>query len=116
MTLPRAIEIDSAADPRLADYARLTDAALRTHLEAEHGLLIAEGAKVITRAAAAGYPVRSLLLGKSRLAGLPALAEAAGAAPVYVVPDEVARASPGTGCTAEHWRRSAASRCPRSAP
>ena len=95
MTLPRAIEIDSAADPRLADYARLTDAALRTHLEAEHGLFIAEGAKVITRAAAAGYPVRSLLLGKSRLAGLPALAEAAGAAPVYVVPDEVAESLTG---------------------
>ena len=95
MTLPRAIEIDSAADPRLADYARLTDAALRTHLEAEHGLFIAEGAKIITRAAAAGYPVRSLLLGKSRLAGLPALAEAAGAAPVYVVPDEVAESLTG---------------------
>jgi tRNA G18 (ribose-2'-O)-methylase SpoU len=34
--------------------------------------------------------VRSLLLGKSRLADLPALAATAGAAPVYVVPDEVA--------------------------
>ncbi len=88
--MPRTIEVDNAADPRVADYTRLTDASLRTHLEAEHGLFIAEGTKVITRAAAAGYPVRSLLLGRSRLADLPVLAEAAGAAPVYVVPDEVA--------------------------
>jgi tRNA G18 (ribose-2'-O)-methylase SpoU len=88
--VPRTIELDSAGDPRLADYTRLTDAGLRTHLEAEHGLFIAEGTKVIARAVAAGYPVRSLLLGKSRLADLSALAEAAGAAPVYVVPDEVA--------------------------
>jgi tRNA G18 (ribose-2'-O)-methylase SpoU len=86
------IDVDSVGDPRLADYTRLTDAGLRTHLEAEHGLFIAEGTKVITRAIAAGYPVRSMLLGKSRLADLPALSEAAGASaalPVYVVPDEV---------------------------
>ncbi len=99
----RTVEVGSADDPRLADYSRLTDAGLRTHLEAEHGLFIAEGTKVITRAVAAGYPVRSMLLGRGRLAGLPALGEAVGAAsasaasasepdgtPVYVVPDEVA--------------------------
>lgn len=99
----RTVEVGSADDPRLADYSRLTDAGLRTHLEAEHGLFIAEGTKVITRAVAAGYPVRSMLLGRGRLADLPALGEAAGAAsasaasaseadgtPVYVVPDEVA--------------------------
>jgi tRNA G18 (ribose-2'-O)-methylase SpoU len=88
--VPGIIEVDSAGDPRLADYTRLTDAGLRTHLEAEHGLFIAEGTKVIARAVAAGYPVRSMLLGQRRLADLPALSEAAGAAPVYVVPDEVA--------------------------
>src|ERR1700756_2380910 len=90
-----AIEVDRADDPRLADYVRLTDAGLRTHLEAEHGLFIAEGTKVITRAVAAGYPVRSVLLGKSRLADLPALGEAAGGAPIYVVPDEVAESLTG---------------------
>ena len=93
--VPHPIEVDSAADARLADYTRLTDAALRIHLEAEHGLFIAEGTKVITRAVAAGYPVRSLLLGKSRLADLPALAEAAAQAPLYVVPDEVAESLTG---------------------
>jgi len=93
--VPRIIEVDSAGDPRLADYTRLTDSGLRTHLEAEHGLFIAEGTKVITRAVAAGYPVRSMLVGKSRLADLPALVEEAGGAPVYVVPDEVAESLTG---------------------
>jgi tRNA G18 (ribose-2'-O)-methylase SpoU len=84
----RIVEVDSADDPRLADYTRLTDAGLRTHLEAERGLFIAEGTKVITRAVAAGYPVRSMLLGRSRMIDLASLGEAE--APVYVVPDEVA--------------------------
>jgi len=94
----RTVEVASADDPRLAEYSRLTDAGLRTHLEAEHGLFIAEGTKVITRAVAAGYPVRSVLIGRGRLADLPALAAAArgapgggpASAPAYVVPDEVA--------------------------
>ena len=93
--MPEPIDIADPADERLADYTRLTDASLRTHLEAAHGLFIAEGTKVITRAVAAGYPVRSVLLGKSRLADLPALAGAAAQAPVYVVPDEVAESLTG---------------------
>ena len=88
MRVLRTVEVDSADDPRLADYTRLTDAGLRTHLEAEQGLFIAEGTKVITRAVAAGYPVRSMLLARSRLIDLASLGEAE--APVYVVPDEVA--------------------------
>jgi tRNA G18 (ribose-2'-O)-methylase SpoU len=93
----RTVEIDSPDDPRLADYTRLTDASLRTHLEVEQGLFIAEGTKVITRAVAAGYPVRSMLLARSRLVDLPALGgtgegarSADNSAPVYVVPDDVA--------------------------
>jgi tRNA G18 (ribose-2'-O)-methylase SpoU len=87
----RAVSIASADDPRLADYTRLTDVSLRTSLEAEHGLFVAEGTKVITRAVAAGYLVRSMLLARSRLADLPVLqATTAGDGPVYVVPDEVA--------------------------
>ncbi|MFC3978686.1 TrmH family RNA methyltransferase [Streptosporangium jomthongense] len=53
---------DLHRDPRLADYANLRDVELRKSLEAEHGLFIAEGEKVIRRAVAAGYPVRSVLL------------------------------------------------------
>jgi tRNA G18 (ribose-2'-O)-methylase SpoU len=87
----RTDEVGSADDPRLADYTRLTDAGLRTHLEAEHGLFIAEGTKVITRAVAAGFPVRSMLLARSRLIDLDALSALTGPeVPVYVVPDEVA--------------------------
>ena len=86
----RIAEVDSPDDPRLADYVRLTDASLRTHLEAAHGLFIAEGTKVITRAVAAGYPVRSMLLGRSRLGDLESLPDVDGGAPTYVVPDEVA--------------------------
>jgi tRNA G18 (ribose-2'-O)-methylase SpoU len=79
--------VADADDPRLADYARLTDMRLRTSLEAEHGLFIAEGTKVITRAVAAGYPVRSVLLAEGRLGDRPALPATA---PLYVVPDAVA--------------------------
>jgi tRNA G18 (ribose-2'-O)-methylase SpoU len=88
--VPGPIEITDPADPRLADYVSLTDAALRTSLEAEHGLFVAEGDKVIRRALAAGYTVRSMLLTAGRLAALAGLAGDC-AAPVYVVSDEVAR-------------------------
>src|SRR5947209_14401661 len=47
--MPRSVQVATAGDPRLADYTRLTDVRLRTHLEAEHGLFIAEGSKVIGR-------------------------------------------------------------------
>ena len=67
----------------------LTDMSLRTSLEAEHGLFIAEGAKVISRAMAAGYPVRSMLVARSRACDLATLAGEADV-PGYVVPDEVA--------------------------
>jgi tRNA G18 (ribose-2'-O)-methylase SpoU len=84
------VPVGIADDPRLADYTRLTDIGLRTHLEAEQGLFMAEGTKVITRAVAAGYAVRSVLLAESRLADLPALGLEDSDAPVYLVPDEVA--------------------------
>ena len=84
--------VADVTDPRLADYARLTDMELRTRLEPGQGLFIAEGTKVISRAVAAGYPVRSVLVAERRLAGLPALLPqlAATGAPVYVVADKTA--------------------------
>jgi len=78
--------VTDIGDPRLADYARLTDRELRTRLEPANGLFIAEGTKVIGRAVAAGYPVRSVLLAERRLSDLPSLPVTG--APVYVVPDE----------------------------
>jgi tRNA G18 (ribose-2'-O)-methylase SpoU len=81
--------VTDPGDPRLADYVRLTDVTLRKSLEAEHGLFVAEGEKVIRRAIAAGYPVRSVLVTERRLGALGGLARQCGA-PVYVVPGQVA--------------------------
>lgn len=54
--------IDDLSDPRLADYLGLTDVALRRVSEPAGGLYIAESAKVIARALAAGHQPRSVLL------------------------------------------------------
>src|SRR5215472_9292574 len=81
--------VKDPADPRLADFVRLTDVALRRHLEAAEGLFIAEGEKVISRAIAAGYPVRSLLVSQDKLATIADVA-ASCKAPLYVLPPEVA--------------------------
>jgi tRNA G18 (ribose-2'-O)-methylase SpoU len=81
------IRIDDATDPRLADYRDLTDVALRRVLEPAGGLYIAESAKVISRALAAGHTARSFLVQEK---WLPDVVEAAGEAPVFVVTDAVA--------------------------
>jgi tRNA G18 (ribose-2'-O)-methylase SpoU len=83
------IRVEDAADPRLADYVSLRDVQLRKHLEAEHGLFIAEGEKVVRRAIAAGYPVRSLLMAERWLPGLRAELDAT-VAPCYVVSERLA--------------------------
>ncbi|MDT0304130.1 TrmH family RNA methyltransferase [Streptomonospora wellingtoniae] len=80
------IEVPDPGDPRLADYFRLRDVNLRKSIEAEHGLFMAEGDKVIRRALAAGFAPRSLLLTRRRLEALADLAAAVDA-PVYVVGD-----------------------------
>lgn len=56
------IRIDDLSDARLADYANLTDVALRRVSEPAGGLYIAESAKVLARALAAGHEPRSVLL------------------------------------------------------
>ena len=83
------IVVDDPTDPRLADYVQLTDVKLRTSMEAAHGLFMAEGEKVIRRAIAAGYGVRSMLVTPDRLAGLADVAGACGG-PVYMISHEVA--------------------------
>ncbi|MEU4225661.1 RNA methyltransferase [Nonomuraea sp. NPDC026600] len=77
--------VTDAADPRLTDYTRLRDVDLRKSLEAERGLFVAEGEKVIRRAIAAGYPIRSVL---TTPRWLEPLADVLGDATVYVVSDE----------------------------
>jgi tRNA G18 (ribose-2'-O)-methylase SpoU len=86
----RLIDIADPADPRLADYVHLRDVSLRKSLEAEHGLFIAEGEKVVRRAARAGYAVRSFLMAPRWLDGLCDVLESAGDVPCYVVSEQVA--------------------------
>ncbi|WP_214104984.1 TrmH family RNA methyltransferase [Acrocarpospora catenulata] len=85
------IEVDAATDPRIADYTRLRDTELRKSLEAEHGLFLAEGEKVIRRALATGYPARSLLTTRKWLPRFADLADV----PIYVASDEVLQSITG---------------------
>ncbi len=82
--------VQNADDPRLADYVRLRETSLRRHLESEHGLFIAEGAKVIRRAVEAGYRPRSFLLAERWLPGLADVLERWPQVPVYLVDEALA--------------------------
>lgn len=84
-------QVSDGADPRLADYTDLTDVQLRRRREPAEGLFIAEGEKVIRRAVAAGYPMRSMLLSPRWLEPLRDVVEAAaaGGAAVYLAEESV---------------------------
>jgi tRNA G18 (ribose-2'-O)-methylase SpoU len=86
--------VDDPADPRLADYRDLRDVELRTHLEAEHGLFLAEGEKVVRRAVEGGFPVRSFLMAPRWLDGL-ADVLARSDAPCFVVSEDLAETVTG---------------------
>jgi tRNA G18 (ribose-2'-O)-methylase SpoU len=79
------IEITDPADERVRDYFALTDVALRTKVEPERGLYLAESEKVIRRALTAGHRPRSFLMGERWLTDLADLVEQAesGSVPVY---------------------------------
>ncbi len=87
--MAQLVEIDDPGDPRLADYRDLRDVELRTHLEAEHGLFLAEGEKVVRRAVESGFPVRSFLMAKRWLDGLSDVL-ATTDAPCFVVTEAMA--------------------------
>ncbi|MGH3356938.1 MAG: TrmH family RNA methyltransferase [Nocardioidaceae bacterium] len=93
--MARLIEIDDPGDPLLADYVDLRDVNLRKSLEAEHGLFIAEGEKVVRRAVESGHAVRSFVMAPRWLAGLSDVLEGAADAPCYVVSEPVAEAVTG---------------------
>jgi tRNA G18 (ribose-2'-O)-methylase SpoU len=82
--VPELVEISDPADPRLADYRDLRDVQLRQTLEVEHGLFIAEGAKVVRRAVEAGFAPRSFLMAPRWIDELGDVLEPSGA-PVYVL-------------------------------
>jgi tRNA G18 (ribose-2'-O)-methylase SpoU len=83
------VEIDAADDPRLADYRDLRDVELRKHLEAEHGLFLAEGEKVVRRAVLGGYTPRSFLMAPRWVEGLSDVLDRSDA-PCYVVSEALA--------------------------
>lgn len=78
----QVIPISDPTDPRLSDYRDLTDVSLRRVREPAGGLYIAESAKVIARAVAAGHRPRSMLVQDKWLDDVAAVA---GTAPVYLV-------------------------------
>ena len=65
--MPNVIEITDFAAPELDVYARLTQAQLRSRLEPEKGIFIAESPKVIARALDAGYQPISFLMERKQI-------------------------------------------------
>jgi len=76
------------ADPRLADFARRTDVALRFDREAEHGIFLVESLLVLERALAAGHAPRALLALPGSVGAALALLGERGA-PVFTGPPEL---------------------------
>jgi tRNA G18 (ribose-2'-O)-methylase SpoU len=61
MARPDLQVLPSSDDPRLGDYVSLTDVALRSRIEPQGGLYIAESSTVLGRAFRAGHRPRSVL-------------------------------------------------------
>ncbi len=107
------IEVTDPGDERLVDYLRLTDAVLRTRVEPARGLFIAESEKVIRRAVAAGYPLRSLLTAPRWVEALTDLLAGLDV-PVYVAGPDVLAAI--TGFQVHRGALAAVGRLPLPAP
>ena len=80
------VRLDDLEDPRLRDYVDLRDVQLRLQLEAERGLFLAEGEKVVRRAVESGHRPRSFLMSPRWLDGL-ADVLAGSDAPCFVLDD-----------------------------
>lgn len=80
------IEIQTPDDPRLRDFVALRDSQLRTSLETAEGIFIAEGDKIIRRAAEAGCHPRAFLLQERWLPGLADVLAEWPDVPCYVAP------------------------------
>jgi len=81
--------ITSVTDPRLDDYLRMTDVRLRSVLEPERGLFMAESYNVIERAVEAGCVPRSFLMSDKWLEKFAPLFERFEAVPVFVGTEEL---------------------------
>ena len=94
--MPNIVEITDLSAPELDVYARLTQAQLRSRLEPEKGIFIAESPKVIARALDAGYRPLSLLMERRQITGSAReLLARCGDAPVYTAEREVLAALTG---------------------
>src|SRR5665811_1264525 len=91
------IEITDPADERVRDYFTLTDVALRTKVEPERGLYLAESEMVVRRALGAGHRPRSFLMGLRWITDLSDLVEQAESqgVPVYFAQARVIEAMTG---------------------
>lgn len=67
--MPNIIEITDFSQPELDVYARLTEAQLRSRLEPEKGIFIAESTKVIGTALDAGFQPVSFLMERRHIEG-----------------------------------------------
>ena len=67
--MPNIIEITDFHAPELDVFARLTEAQLRSRLEPEKGVFIAESPKVIARALDAGCVPKALLMERKHIEG-----------------------------------------------
>lgn len=76
--------ITSTNDPRLDDYLRMTDVRLRSRIEPERGLFMAESYEVISRALDAGMRPRSFLMSEKWLPRFAPLFERFPELPVFV--------------------------------
>lgn len=84
------IEITEIADPQLDLFARLTEAQLRSRIEPEKGVFIAESPKVIDLALDAGHLPVALLMERRHLEGQgKAIIQRCGGIPVYTADREV---------------------------
>jgi tRNA G18 (ribose-2'-O)-methylase SpoU len=78
------VRIDDLSDPRLDDYLRMTDVRLRSSMEVERGLFMAESFHVIERAMDAGCAPRSFLMSPRWIEQFAPLFSRAPDVPVFV--------------------------------
>ena len=90
------VNVTEPDDVRLGDYVSLRDVQLRTSLESEHGLFLAEGEKVVRRAVEAGYRPRSFLMALRWMDALADVLDSTGDdVPCYVAPEPAIEALTG---------------------
>lgn len=103
--------LESADDPRVADYTQLTDVHLRKLREPAEGMYIAESSRVLRRALAAGHRPRSFFLAEKWLEDLDDVFRQFPEVPVYI-----GKASLLEEITGFHLHRGAMAAMHRPAP